>query len=172
MTRSQLDTLCLAMTAHDAGDPKRIQHFMKVSAFAALIARGEGLTEEQVALLTAVGYVHDIGIRVAEERLGYQNGKLQEELGPEPAREMLRACGASPEETERICWLIVHHHTYREIEGIDHQILIEADLLVNLYEDGVDRAVAQTVYEKSFRTETGKTICRRMFLSERFAAVE
>ena len=99
MPQPQLDTLCLAMTAHDAGDPKRIQHFMKVSAFAALIARGEGLPEEQVALLTAVGYIHDIGIRVAEERLGYQNGKLQEELGPEPAREMLRACGASPEET-------------------------------------------------------------------------
>ena len=41
--RKQLDALCADMTAHDVGDPKRIQHFVKVSAFAALIAREEGL---------------------------------------------------------------------------------------------------------------------------------
>ena len=40
---SQLDQLTLCMMEHDRGDPRRIQHFLKVHALARLIGRGEGL---------------------------------------------------------------------------------------------------------------------------------
>ena len=36
---------------------------------------------------------------------------------------------------ERICYLIGHHHTYDKIDGTDYQILVDADFLVNLYEE-------------------------------------
>ena len=36
---------------------------------------------------------------------------------------------------EQICYLVGHHHTYTNIEGIDYQILVEIDFLVNFYED-------------------------------------
>ena len=59
--REQLDALCMDMTAHDIGDPKRIQHFMKVSAFAALIGRMEAVDEHTLFILEAVGYIHSHG---------------------------------------------------------------------------------------------------------------
>ena len=34
-------------------------------------------------------------------------------------------------DVERISWLVAHHHTYTNIDGPDHQILLEADFLVN-----------------------------------------
>mgnify|MGYP000340972515 FL=1 len=34
--------------------------------------------------------------------------------------------------TERVAYLIGHHHTYDKIEGMDYQILVEADFLVNI----------------------------------------
>ena len=165
--REQLDALCLDMTAHDIGDPKRIQHFMKVSAFAALIGRMEAVDEHTLFILEAVGYIHDIGIRIAEETYGYQTGELQERLGPPAARKMLENNGFEQGDTDRICWLIAHHHSFNNIEGIDYQILVEADFLVNLMERGSDRETCLITYEKIFRTETGKKLCRLMFLEDR-----
>ena len=165
--RKQLDALCADMTAHDVGDPKRIQHFIKVSAFAALIAREEGLDEHTQFLLEAVGYIHDIGIRLAEQKYGYQNGKLQEELGPEAARKMLEKNGFEASDIDRICWLVAHHHSYDDIQGDDYQILVEADFLVNLLERGSDRETCRVTYDKYFKTEAGKRICRTMFLEDR-----
>jgi len=167
INREQLDMLCMEMISHDVGDPKRIQHFIKVSSFAALIARQEGLDGHIQSLLEAAGYIHDIGIRLAEQKYGYQNGKLQEELGPDAAREMLEKCGFKADDIERICWLVAHHHSFDDIQGIDYQILVEADFLVNLMEHGSDIETCRATYEKIFRTKTGRQICRTMFLEDR-----
>ena len=56
------------------------------------------------------------------------------------------------------------HHTYTNIDGMDYQILVEADFLVNLYEDSVPKAAAQNALDKIFKTQTGKTICKEMFV--------
>jgi len=50
------------------------------------------------------------------------------------------------------------------IDGMDYQILVEADFLVNLYEDSVPKAAAQNALDKIFKTQTGKTICKEMFV--------
>jgi uncharacterized protein len=59
--------------------------------------------------------------------------------------------------------LIGHHHTYDHIDAPDWQILVEADFLVNLFEDGESRDTVLKVREKIFRTETGKRILNDMF---------
>ena len=56
-----------------------------------------------------------------------------------------------------------HHHTYTQVEGMDYQILIEADFLVNLYEDALGKEAAASVYEKIFRTDSGKRLCALLF---------
>lgn len=66
--------------------------------------------------------------------------------------------------TERVCWLVAHHHTYDPVEGIDHQILIEADFLVNLFENSRPAEAVRSAYERIFRTGTGRLLCRRMFV--------
>ncbi len=160
---SQMDRLYQSMIEYFAGDPKRIQHFIKVNSFAGLIGRMESLPEEQLIILEAAAYVHDIGIKPAESIYGECGGKYQEMLGPEPAAAMLKECGFSQEQIDRITWLVGHHHTYTDINGLDYQILVEADFLVNLYEDGISEDAVRHAYEKIFRTESGKRICRIMF---------
>lgn len=159
----RLDKLFLQMIAFDEKDAKRIQHFTKVHSYARLIGRMEHLPEDELTVLEAAAYVHDIGIRIAEEKYGKNNGKLQEELGAEPARKMMLECGFSEEQAERAAYLVGHHHTYTNITETDYQILVEADFLVNLFEDGSSAETVKNVYDTIFKTESGKQICREMF---------
>ena len=70
----------------------------------------------------------------------------------------------TPAQADRVAYLVGHHHTYTNIDGMDYQILVEADFLVNLYEDSVPKAAAQSALDKIFKTQTGKTICKEMFV--------
>ena len=160
---NRLDLLLGEMIAHNAGDPRRIQHFVKVHTFARWIALREGLAGEALETLEAAAYVHDIGIRLAEERYGYSNGKLQEELGPAAAEAMLSRLGFPEEMTRRVSWLGGHHHTYDDIRGMEYQILVEADFLVNLFEDDASRETVEKVREKIFCTAAGRELCGTMF---------
>ena len=80
-----LDDLLMKMISYNSGDPKRIQHLIKVHSFARLIGLSENLESDTQFILEAAAIVHDIGIKPAEEKYGYCNGKLQEQEGPEPA---------------------------------------------------------------------------------------
>ena len=162
-SRQQLDDLFLKMIAYYAGDPKRIQHFTKVHSYARIIGVGEEMDAASLFILEAAAYTHDIGIRPAEEKYGRCDGKLQEQEGPIVAQRMLSDVGIENYLIDRICYLIGHHHTYDNIEGLDYQILVEADFLVNLFEGNTDTAHIRATYDNIFRTETGKKICREMF---------
>ena len=151
------------MIAYYDGDPKRIQHFTKVRSYARLIGIGEELDDASLFILEAAAYTHDIGIRVAEEKYGRCDGKLQEQEGPIIAQKMLSQLGFENYIVERICFLIGHHHTYDNIDGLDYQILVEADFLVNLYEDDAGNRAIDKAYKRIFKTETGKKIFRLMF---------
>ena len=162
MTPTQ--TLALAMIDYNNGDPKRIQHTTKVHAYASMIGRIEGLDEETLFILESAALVHDIGIRASEQKYGHQNGKLQEQEGPAVAREMLtRIGGYSERQIERICWLVGHHHTYHVCEDLDYQILIEADFIVNLYEDNESPHAIRDVRKNIFRTGSGTKMLETMF---------
>lgn len=162
-SKQQLDDLFMDMIAYYGGDPKRIQHFTKVHSYARLIGIGEELDDASLFILEAAAYTHDIGIRVAEEKYGRCDGKLQEQEGPIIAQKMLSQLGFENYIVERICFLIGHHHTYDNIDGLDYQILVEADFLVNLYEDDAGNRAIDKAYKRIFKTETGKKIFRLMF---------
>ena len=161
---SKIQELALAMINYDNGDPKRIQHTTKVHSYASLIGSGEGSDEDTQFILESAALVHDIGIRAIERKYGHQNGKLQEQEGPAVARELLtRIGGYTQEQMERICWLVAHHHTYHASEDLDYQILIEADFLVNLYEDNESDNAIRAVRKNIFRTKSGLKILDDMF---------
>ena len=152
-----------AMIAYDAGDPMRIHHFLKVHAFARLIGRLEGLDEHTQSVLEGAALVHDIGIHPAEAKYGSSAGKYQEELGPAEAEKLLAGLGWPEADIQRISFLVGHHHTYDPIEGMDHQILVEADFLVNLQEDGSSPEAIRRTLDTIFRTEAGKRLLITMF---------
>lgn len=155
-----IDLLEVKMMEFNQQDPMRIQHLMKVHRFAQMIGHMENLEEHMQFLTECAALVHDIGIRPAEEKYGRCDGKLQEQEGPSYARKLLAELGFDEIDIQRICYLVAHHHTYSNIDGIDYQILIEADFLVNFYEDRLRRDSIQTAYNKIFRTEAGKKLCK------------
>lgn len=146
-----------------SGDAKRIQHFCKVHSYAKLIAELEQVDKETLFILETAALTHDIGIHFCEEKYGNCSGKLQEKEGPAIARELLASLQFDEKVSDRVQYLIAHHHTYDVIEGMDYQILVEADFLVNLYEDHLSKEAAEQACEKIFKTESGKRICRQMF---------
>ena len=158
-----INKLHMAMIELYHGDAKRIQHFCKVHSYAKLIAEMENVDAETLFILETAALTHDIGIHLCEEKYGNCNGKLQEKEGPAIAEKLLSDLGFSGEVSERVQYLIAHHHTYNNIDGIDYQILVEADFLVNLFEDKVSPAGCRNAYHKIFRTESGKRLYRAMY---------
>ncbi len=156
--------LIVAMTAYDQGDPERIQHFVKVHNFCSVIGTLEGLDEETMFILETAAIVHDIGIRNSEIKYNSSAGKYQEIEGPPEAEKLLRSLGGySDAVIGRVKYLVGHHHTYTDISGMDYQILIEADFLVNMYENHEKYAAILTVENRIFKTRTGMKLLSDMF---------
>ena len=132
------DGLLLAMINHDQGDARRINHFLKVYAFAQTIALQEQVDETSLATIEATAICHDIGIRTSEQKSGTCTYAMQQSEGAAEARVLLPSLGYPEKMVRRICHIISLHHTFDAIEGIDFRILVEADLLVNLEEKNSD----------------------------------
>lgn len=158
------DELIIKMTEFNAGDPKRIQHFIKVYEFAHVIGVKEVLPPAEQRVLDIASIMHDIGIRPSEEKYGRCDGKLQEQEGPAYARRMLAEFPeVTANEIERVCYLIAHHHTYENIEGLDYRALLEADFLVNAMEDNLKKDAIINFRDKVFETRTGLHLINTMF---------
>ena len=160
----KMGNLAGAMIAYDSGDAKRINHFLKVWSYAKAIGEKESLNEEMLEILEAAAIVHDIGIKVSEEKYHSGAGRYQQIEGPPIAEEMLKKLGYNDSFISRVCFLVAHHHTYDCIDGSDYQILVEADFLVNIDEGKMSMETVKKIQKEIFRTETGKTFLKHLFL--------
>ena len=124
---SNLNTLIARMIEYEDGCVERVNHFLKVFAFAKTIAEGEGLDRETQDVLEAAAVTHDVGIRVCFEKYG-------------------------------------SHHTYVGIDGADYQILVEADFLVNIFENGMAQEAARKIRDNIFKTKTGRKLLTDLYL--------
>ena len=156
--------IMVSMIAFSKGNHHDINHFMKVYAYARTIALREGVSPRQQRVIEIAAILHDIACPLCREKYGNTNGKHQEAEGMPLTREFLKDADLPEEEKERIVWLVGHHHTLRPIEGTDHQILIEADYLVNAEESAYPEENIRNVYERIFRTETGQALLRSVYL--------
>ena len=154
------------MTAYNAGDVRRVNHLIKVYGFAKTIGEREGLDADTQEILEIAALTHDIGIRNSERKFGNCTGAHQQEEGPPEARALLNELGADERVIARVCWLIAHHHTYTDIQGMDYQILVEADFLVNAFEDEMDGDAIRTVRGKLFRTKTGLELLDLLYFTK------
>lgn len=158
-----INKLHLAMIDLYSGDAKRIQHFCKVHSYAKLIAETEKVDDRTLFIIETAALTHDIGIHTCEEKYGSCGGKLQEKEGPAIAKKLLSKLEFDTEISDRVQYLIAHHHTYDDINSIDYQILVEADFLVNMMEDNLPKQAVKNAYNKIFSTSCGKRICKNMF---------
>lgn len=153
-----------AMTEYYKGDPKRVNHFMKVYAFAKAIGEEENLDSKTLEILEIAAIVHDIGIKKSEEKYNSSAGKYQEKEGPAEAEKLLSILNIDKEIIDRVSFLVGHHHTYNNISGMDYQILVEADFIVNIYEDNESPDSIKNIYNTIFKTKAGKRYIENMFL--------
>lgn len=158
-----VERLMLAMTEYFKGDKKRINHYIKVYSYAKCIGTLEGLSQRDLNTLEVAAIVHDIGIKNCEIKYHSTMGKYQELEGVPEARRLLEGLGFEEALIGRVCYLVGHHHTYDHIQGLDYQILVEADFLVNLYEDGSSTEAIQSAKDRIFTTETGILLLENVF---------
>ena len=158
--------LCKQMAAYYQGQPRYINHFLKVYGYAKAIGGLEGLDKNTQFILEAAALVHDIGIKPALEKYGSSSGKYQEIEGPAQAQALLRGLQYPEKVVERVAYLVGHHHTYQDIQGLDYQILVEADFLVNIYEEEMGKDEILSVRKNIFRTAAGKYYFDTLFLME------
>ena len=162
----RLSLLALRMARYEVGCPQRVSHFLKVYSYARHIGLLTGLPREEQDTLEAAALMHDIGIRKSLEKFHSSAGNYQELEGPGEAAPILEELGFPSEMQKRILFLIAHHHTYSEIQGMDYQILVEADYLVNIEEGGMESLKAKTVMDNLFCTEAGKELLTHLFLED------
>ncbi len=151
------------MIGYEGDCVKRVNHFLTVYAFAKTIGELEGLDDATLFTLSTAALVHDVGIRASLAKLGHYDAGLQQEEGPPVAREMLRELDFPADVIERVCYLVSRHHTYTDIEGLDYQILVEADFLVNIFGKGMCGEQLEAVRKNIFKTRAGLTILRSMY---------
>ncbi|MGD9567942.1 MAG: HD domain-containing protein [Sedimentibacter sp.] len=128
------------MIKYSNGNLHDINHFMKVYAYAKTIGECEKLDSKTQAVLEVAAIKHDIACPLCREKYGNTNDLYQETEGAILAEEFLKDSGYSDEFIERVIFLVGHHHTLKDITGMDYQILIEADYLVNADESNYSEA--------------------------------
>ena len=141
-----------------------INHFLKVWAMAKTISELEGLDRHTQEVLELTAVVHDISCPLCREKYGNADGKHQELESLPLVEAFFAELPVEHSDVERISWLVAHHHTYTNIDGLDHQILLEADFLVNAGESGYARSAIENFRQRVFRTAAGTRLLDSMYL--------
>ena len=158
-----VSTMIKEMIKFEENNPERINHFLKVYGFAKVISEMEGVDKETQEILELAAVMHDIGIKISLEKHDSSIGFYQEKEGPIKAREFLELHGVQENIIDRVCYLIGKHHTYTNIDGMDYQILVEADFLVNIHEGKIQKDIIKSVRENIFKTKSGIEVLDLMF---------
>lgn len=146
------------------GNLHDVNHFLKVWAMAKTIGELEGLDSHTQEVLELAAVVHDIACPLCREKYGNTNGSNQELESPPLVEAFFEGLPVDPADLARISWLVAHHHTYTGVDGLDYQILLEADFLVNAGESGYSRAVIEKFRQQVFCTKSGTRLLDSMYL--------
>jgi len=157
------EVLDLAIT-YNGNDVRRINHLLKVFSFASHIGIMENCDSRLQTIIEISALLHDIGIHESERKHNSAAGNWQEIEGPIVARELLKNLNLENDILERVLFLIGHHHSYKAIDGIDFQILVEADFLVNIFEDEIDKSDCEKIKGNIFKTKTGVRLLERLYM--------
>jgi HD superfamily phosphohydrolase YqeK/predicted RNA-binding Zn-ribbon protein involved in translation (DUF1610 family) len=151
------EILIKELEAYFGDDTRRINHAKKVMHYA-----NELLKEEpgDWHIVIPASILHDVGIKLAEEKYGSSAGRYQEKEGPEIARKILLKTGFQNQDVGQICQIIAHHHSPGKITTQNFKLLYDADQLVNLGEEtGIkDKLKLKEIISRVFLTDTAKKI--------------
>ena len=155
-----INDILIEMLTYNTLDTRRINHAIKVHAYSKAIAEKEKISESELYILEMAAILHDIGIKECERKYNSTNGFLQQKEGPVVARELIEKYNLGENALNRVLHIIGHHHTYKDVDGDAHQILLEADLIVNTQEGYITKYAFWNAVDKLFKTQSAVEIAK------------
>jgi HD superfamily phosphohydrolase YqeK len=156
------DRVAIAVKRYFGRDFKRIGHATRVARHAEMIGKQE---QGNLAVILSAAYLHDIGIKEAQQKHQSTESHFQELEGPAVAREILTDLGAQPELIEEVCDIVGHHHTPRPEETLNFKVLYDADVLANLEEKHKEHPLSQAelaeMLDQKFLTPSGRELAAK-----------
>lgn len=147
------------------GDDKmRIIHAQNVTCFAEELLRQEA---GDWHIVIPASILHDVGIKIAEEKYGSPEGHYQEKEGPAVAKGILLKLGFKKEDIDNICEIIACHSIPYKINSQNFKIVYDADWMENLKKelDTEDKSKLKEIIDKVFLTKTAKVLAEKLYLS-------
>lgn len=142
----RVQRVALRMKQYHRGDVGKIQHFVRVYTLAKSIGELERLGDEEQLDVELAAVVHNVeGNRVPV------------------VRDILRECEINDEAAMKVCHMVENIENYDHIGTLDHQILIEAKLIVDFKEQNIPEKEIIRKAEDIFITNTGKLFLKRAF---------
>jgi len=159
------DRVAVEMKRYFKTDFKRMGHAAKVAYYAEKIGKEE---KSNMAVVMCAAYLHDIGIKNAEEKYKSSEAKYQEIEGPPVAKAILEKLGAKEELISEVCDIVAHHHHPKEDETLNFKCLYDADMITNMIGcDGKKELDAKQFGKKLDRillTGSGKKLAKQVLL--------
>lgn len=143
---ADVNLVALRMKQYHDGDPIRVQRFVRVYTLAKSIGEMEKLSDEEQYDLELAAVVHDV----------------KRDCIP-AVRDILRECGVSDAAAAHVCHMVENAENYEHIGTLDHQILVEAKLIVDFKEQNIPEKEIIRRAEDIFITNTGKLFLKRAF---------
>jgi HD superfamily phosphodiesterase len=125
--------LARALIEYFGDDDRRIDHALSVLHHTDCLMANYPGCDPDIAIASAL--LHDVGIKISEEKHGYNTGKTQEEYGPAVAEALLKGIGFPSAKIEIVTKIIGNHHSPSRYDYPELALLKAADLIVNKAED-------------------------------------
>lgn len=146
------------MVAFSNGNIHDIDHLIRVWTYAKTIGELESLDAKTQFILEIAAITHDIACPLCRKKYGNTNGKHQEAEGAPMVKAFLADAGIDAAQIDRVAYLVGHHHTFSDIDGLDYQILVEADYIANASENGYSQENVRNFMARIMKTKSGKRL--------------
>ncbi|MFR9661923.1 MAG: HD domain-containing protein, partial [Rikenellaceae bacterium] len=129
-------------------------HTQEVASYARLIAAGEGMAEDEIALHEIAAWLHDIGCPRSKEIYGNSLPQNQQSVGREVAAGLLANVDSLSHEQK--FWLVDvvgSHHQFKSAQELHFEPLFEADLIVNILSGYYPKESAEKMFQSMMKTD-------------------
>ena len=143
----EVNRVAMRMKTYYHGDADQVQHFVRVYTLAKTIGELEKLDDEEQECLELAAVVHNV-------------------CGDDPVpavRDILKSCGVEDEVNLHVCHIVGNMENYDHISSLDHQIFVEARMIVEFKEKGASPDEIVRFAEKRFITNYGRMFLKRAF---------
>ncbi len=150
MTKN-VNQIAKAMKDLCKNDEARIRHFVSVYTLAKTIGELEKLPEQTQEYLEISALVCDV------------DDSKSDFSKPELVKDMLKKENVDYDIIDRVCYIVENFEDFDHITGLDHQILLEAHMIVDFKEKGLDRQTIVKESNSKFMTNYGRAFLKKAF---------